>query len=394
MLLSPLLSYISFGVLGMRPIDFYFRVVFVIYGFLFVAFSHKKLTIPNFAVFALLWAVYLFIWTFFNGDMARRGLVNVLLNNTSLAIFFIIVIVYNTRFSKGFVKRLIPVVIITVVITAIFSIIQFFDSSFFNAGPYWREGASLEVEDIYRHRRSSLFGFIDRNALGLSFIPLLSVLVGFLVYSKKRLLIPILIMGATTAFLSNTRYVMVAFIIVSLQLIVTSGNKLKGLYRYALVGGIVLVFSLQIIQYIGYDLQSWYEQRLFREGSIEETTRFGAIYTFMHFFPNNYLFGNGVLYDEAVTTFSRSAIGSSHIHVGYLSHLVAYGIVGCFFLYGFWFLLGLKLFKTARRTNYWGSLFAFLTFWWAFATFSQSSIFYYGLIFALVFDKHYSDGLT
>ena len=88
---------------------------------------------------------------------------------------------------------------------------------------------------------------------------------------------------------------------------------------------------------------------------------------------------------------ASQAIGSSHIHVGYLSHLVAYGIVGCFFLFGFWFLLVKKLYRTAKQTNYWGSFFAFLTFLWAFATFSHSSIFLYGLIFALVFNKYFED---
>ena len=82
-------------------------------------------------------------------------------------------------------------------------------------------------------------------------------------------------------------------------------------------------------------------------------------------------------------------VGSSHIHVGYLSHLTAFGLIGCFFLFGFWYLLIRNLFKTARYSHYWGSVFAFLAFLWSFTTMSQSSIFYYGIIWAFVFDKYY-----
>ena len=47
--------------------------------------------------------------------------------------------------------------------------------------------------------------------------------------------------------------------------------------------------------------------------------------------------------------------------------------------------------KTAKKTNYWGSFFAFLTYFWAQATLVNYSIFFYGLMFALVFDKYFQD---
>jgi hypothetical protein len=175
-----------------------------------------------------------------------------------------------------------------------------------------------------------------------------------------------------------------------MQVLFRYNFNLKSIVLYSLSYALLLLFIIQILQIIGYDLQDWFRERLFKESSLQDMTRFKAIYTFLQFFPKYYLFGNGQIYDNAVRAYSHR-MGSSHIHVGYLSHLVAYGITGCFLLYGFWLLLALKLFKTAKLTNYWGSFFAFLTFWWAFATFSQPSIFYYGLIFALVFDKFFTD---
>ena len=54
-------------------------------------------------------------------------------------------------------------------------------------------------------------------------------------------------------------------------------------------------------------------------------------------------------------------------------------------------MLTKSLLKTAKITNYWGSFFAFLIFLWAQATLVYHTIFFTGLIFALIFDKYYYD---
>ena len=41
-------------------------------------------------------------------------------------------------------------------------------------------------KDIYTYRRLSIFGVTEVNALGLSFIPMLSVLVGFMLLRKEK----------------------------------------------------------------------------------------------------------------------------------------------------------------------------------------------------------------
>jgi len=391
MLLSPLLSYLSFGVMDLKPSTHYFKIFTVIYGFIFLILKLKKISIPNFAIFAFLWAVYIFLWSFFNGDFERRGLLSIIINNTSLAIFFVLIIVYNTKFSKRFISNSVKFFGYTVIISAIFSIIQVFDISFFNASSYWYEDKLIESSDIYENRRSSIFGFIDRNALGLSYIPLLSIFIGHILIKSGKLLTVYLILGATTSLFSNARYVIIGFLILTLQIFFSSKSKIKGALHYIAASIITFLIVIQLLQVFGYDLQEWYIERLFREESFANTTRFKAVETFVIFFPKYYLFGNGSISNEEVTEFSRTVQGSSHIHVGYLSHLVAFGIIGCFFLYGFWLLLSIRLYKTAKQSNYWGALFAFVTFWWAFLTFSQSSIFYYGLIFSLIFDKYYCD---
>lgn len=390
MLLSPIISYITFGILGLRPIDTYFKIVVVGYGMIYFLANSRNLKIPVYAYFAFIWAVYLFVWSFFNGEMERRGLFLSIFYNTSLSIFFIIVIVHNTVFSSKFISRTVKIMKITIIITALISIIQVFNSEFLNAWPLWMKNAERTWFDldIHTQRRTSIFGFVEQNALGLSFIPLVSILIGYMIYRKSQTTLFYLLAGALVAVLSNTRYVIIGYLIITIQLILFYRIRFVGSLRYLILIALIVFSSYQIINYLGYNLEEWIENRLFKEGSIKETTRFKAIDNFLYFFPKFVVFGNGNIMDDAVVAASR-AIGSSHIHVGYLSHLVAYGVFGCFFLYMFWILLLRKLFINAKKTGYWGSLFAFLMFFWSFATMSQSSIFYYGLIFALVFSKYF-----
>jgi len=389
MLFSPIFSYFTFGVFGLLSIQRYLMVVIIIYGLIYVIKYNNKLSLPFFVKMAFVWFMYTFIWSFYNGYIENRGFFPVLLNH-QLAVFFALIVIYNTTFRRKFITNTIFIFKITVVTTAIVSIIQVFDGSFLNAWELWRDDDSIKIDNFYEFRRTSIFGFIEQNALGLSFIPLLAVLTGYLLHKKSSLMIFYLFLGGSVALVSNTRYVMISFVIITFQILIANQNKLTGVLRYSWVIFIVGIGTYFGLQFVGYDLLSWFEQRLFREGSITETTRYAAIINFIHFFPDNYLLGNGSIMHPDIVAASK-AFYSSHIHVGYLSHLVAYGIVGCAFLYGFWFLLARRLYMTAKLTNFWGSFFALTVFLIAFATFSQSSIFYYGLLYALIFDKYFYD---
>lgn len=391
LLFSPVLSYVTFGIMGLKPIGFYFQTFINIYGIFFISVNVKKVKIPTFAVFALIWAMYIIIWTLVNGKFGRAGFLGTF-NSIHLAIFFILIIIYNTRISSAFISNVILIFKITVIITAVVSIIQVFKMDFLNANHLWSYLSEININDNTRYiiRRSSIFGFIDTNALGLSFMPILAVLFGYLILTKSKSIFLYLMLGGLTAFLSNARYVIGALFIIILQVMVNSKYKLKGIIRYLLVSFIILFISFQVLRYIGYDLKEWFDIRIFQNDSVKESQRYASYLVFLEVFPDNFLFGNGNIEDDMVVALSKR-LGTPFIHVGYLAYLVAYGIVGCFFLYGFWFLLARKLLITAKASSFWGTFFAFLVFLWSFLSMIQSSIFYYGLIFALIFDKHFMD---
>jgi len=238
-------------------------------------------------------------------------------------------------------------------------------------------------------RRSSIFGFVDTNEIGLSYLPLLSVLIGFMLFQRHRFYYVFLFFGGITAVLTNGRYIMIAFVLLTIQILIFQKVKIQGFFKYAILITIVGFLLIRLLFALGYNFQEWYSARLLAEGSLEETTRYKAIGTFLKFFPENVMFGFGGATEE-ITEASHD-VGSSQIHVGYLAGLVYYGIVGCFFLFGFWFLLAKELYKRAKEINYWGSFFAFLVFLWANVTLVTFHIFFYGIIFALVFDKYFFD---
>jgi len=388
MLLSPLLAYIYTVHLKLPKTLLHFYVFFILFFGFFFIIKKKNILFPRYLWFLLLYAVYGFIWLQI-AEVDYHILTHIYYSILNFSIFFVVLIIYNTNFSDSFKRNSISLIKITVVLTAIVSIVQVFDSNFLNAWPYWRPDKDMAL-DIYSFRRASIFGFVNQNAIGLSFIPLLAVLIGYFFYEKNKNYFIYLILGGVTALLSNCRYIMVGFMIITFIILVVQKVKIIGFLKYAFVLFVIGFLLYQALVFFGYNFKSFYKERLFHEGSLYETTRYKAIKNFLIFFPKTPIFGTGVHLTDEIREASRD-VGSSQIHIGYLSHLVSYGIVGSIFLFGFWFMLAKKLYRTAKLTGYWGSFFAFLTFFWAQVTLVYYSIFFTGLIFALVFDKYFQD---
>ena len=144
LLFSPLFSYISFGILGLESITFYFKFVFCFYGCFFV---YKKWKVIHFSALHYFWIcyiLYIIIWSFYNGIYERSGF----LTNKNLiyiSTLFIIIIIYNTNFEERFIKNSILIIKITVIVAAIVSLIQFYNSSFLDANLYGTSGEVLKV---------------------------------------------------------------------------------------------------------------------------------------------------------------------------------------------------------------------------------------------------------
>jgi len=283
------------------------------------------------------------------------------------------------------INRLIKLFKYTIILSLIIILIQVYDSRFFTNDFFLLIN---EHSNIYTARRVAIFSFADKDDIGLSFLPILSILISHTIKNKKGFWFYI-ISGGIISILTNTRYIIIGYVIILFQIVNIYKLKISGFFRLIIITGVSIFIFYNIIISLGYNLSDYYSQRLFKEESIEGTTRYLAFETFNKFYKDNWLLGTGVHLTEDIEEYL--AHRSSQIHVGYLSHLVSYGLIGSLLLFGFWIFLGIDLYKKARITNYYGSFYGYLIFIWANFTFVQYSLISYGLLLAFVFDKYYQD---
>ncbi len=392
-LLTPLMAFVYSGIFKMpKYFSFSFIIAAFFIGIYFIGRYYKILKWHQFIILSILFAFYFNIWQQildYQGIITEKHRLTKLFHQTKYFSFsFILLIIYNTKFSKSFIENTIMIMKAIVIITSIVSVIQVFNPTFLVLN-IEDSDSFIAYKSLYTVRRSSIFGFDTPASLGLSFVPLLGVLIGYMIVNRQKYAYLFLALGGISAFLSNTRFVMIGFVVITFIFIFSRHNALKAGFAYLFYILIGIAFFSLFFDKIGYNVTDWFTYRLLNEGDIRYTTRYLAISNFIKFFPESPIFGTGFLTDDIKT--ASNLVGSSHIHVGYLSHLVYYGLIGCILLFGSWYLMIRKLYKTAKSTNYYGSFIGFLTFFTAFATMSQSVLFYSGIIFCFVFDKYYFD---
>ncbi|MBK7028614.1 MAG: hypothetical protein IPH45_05145 [Bacteroidales bacterium] len=217
------------------------------------------------------------------------------------ALFFVI---ENTHFDQKFIKSLSRNIFIVVGISLVVSIIQTRDPYFF-----FNLNADKEMTYFDQNRVFSIYSWVDLNTLGITFPFLLSISMN--VYDLKHKLFALnIISGIIVAFLTRARYVMISTIIVFSQLFFNSA-----------------------IENYGFDFNQVIEERILEKdtdmGSAK--ARLLSYYVFMMKFPENPWFGVGPeTRDDVIQLLGGDA---PLIHVGYLSYLYFYGIVGCLFIF-------------------------------------------------------------
>ena len=123
-------------------------------------------------------------------------------------------------------------------------------------------------------------------------------------------------------------------------------------------------------------------------------TRLLAFDVFGHLYVENAIFGKGKLHDfegkgkdyELVRALQGK---SSQIHVGYLSLLYYYGLVGGLLFVGFLVFMTVSLYQSAKIHQHWGPFFGFIQFLLTNATGVWLHIYFMGYILCFMFDRYY-----
>jgi hypothetical protein len=384
LLFAPVVGIISFTVIRYQGWQVLTYLIIPLY-IIFILTRKKKIIIPRFTYFYILYALFIFVWNLNNGYLEEKGFIKYIFNNYHVYFILLLILIYNTSISTIFYLRLVKLVQIILLVALGGAIIQFFI-------PNWMirpEGWGENLENVFLDRRPSVFTYVSDNDHGISILAYFSLVLSFYINKreKKLWLFIFLIIIGLYSMLTNTRYIMAAFILVIFQMRNIKGREGKFKYVFFGLAGGAFIYII-ITSVLNIDLVGLYEIRLFSEGSIQETTRYAAYLNFMRFFPESPFFGTGVHLTEEIRSWSRY-YGSSQIHVGYFSHLVSYGLVGSILLFSFWFGLTKDLYRKAKITGYYGPFFAFLVFLW----FNWTAVDYYlrypGLIIAFVFSQYY-----
>ncbi|MGC9471149.1 MAG: hypothetical protein ACP5D1_06370 [Bacteroidales bacterium] len=350
-------------------------------------YSSDKYLIPKYFLPLLLLSLYYLVWDIINGTFVNLGGQEIFLyifRSKWLHTLAYLFLIENTFFDEKFIKTILIIFKATIIIAFIVSIIQFF------VDPYFLMPEKIKLAYMgrgqYELRLNSIFGYLSTTEVGNSFIPIISIIIGYYLYLKKKLNITWLLMAGFVVFANKSRYLYVNFLLIIIQYPLVNGMNISKVIKISIILFTSFIGFLYFAQIIGFDVNTFIQERLFSKTA---STRLLAVELFLEFFPKNPFFGTGELVTQDLLWAIRGR--SSHIHVGYLSHLFAFGIVGTIFLVWFLYDLGIKLYKTSKETMYYGTLFAFLCILFTNLTGTNFGFYHYGLLLAFIVDKYIND---
>ncbi len=355
---------------------------------LFLIFT-KKVRFPKYLIFLSIFTVYHIVSVFINRllPLNTNWFYYILsdLNFLACIVFFII---ENTHFDEKYIHKLNRCVFIVVVLSLIVSLIQIKYPAFFVDPILYTNREYIHYLD--QGRNFSIFSWIDLNSLGISFPIMISILLSM--NGTDKITFPVtIISGIAVSFLTRARYVMVSALIVFSQLFFVSKIEIrKKIYILLLVA-----FSVGALIFVanayGFNIKQVIDNRILEKGSglASARARITSYEVFMLKFPEHPLFGVGPLTRLDVVQLLRGA--APIIHIGYLSYLYFYGIVGCLFLFLTIFFLLKNAWIVGKKYLFWGAFYGLLSFCFANTTFVYFNLSEIGIILLVIYLRYFNE---
>ncbi len=386
--LAPIVCFIDYRTADQGFDRIYGSTILILAIVLLIARGWNHVLIRNYIPVGILLALFYTSWDviLWQDTIARKGVFYEFFLNHSLHAVAVLFVVDNLIFSKNLIQSLVKIMKGLIVLGAMVSLLQVVYN------PFLFTPEKFQASMLHYHwennpllvRRLSIFGFSNINDIGVSFLPMLALVVGYEIKENNRIPILMLLLGFFISVVNNSRYIQLGFFIAAAPVLLYQGKVVRN-FVIGMVGGVVMILLMALIlQLIGYDINSYIQERLLDASG---GTRLLALEIFARFFPENPFFGTGTHLTHEV--FVALADRSSQIHVGYLAHLFSYGIVGTFLALLFWGLIALRLWKVGRRTGFYGSFFGFLVFLWANVSMVFYWVFTFGLALAYLFASYY-----
>lgn len=354
-------------------------------AFIYIISSKKKF--PKYLVFFICFTIYHLFSVYYN-DLAlihSSNWFSFILSDYNVLACFILIIVENLVFEEKYFKKLTQCIFLSIIISLVVSLIQIKYIDFF---------VSQEVTDnefyLKQHRNFSIYSWANMNSLGITFPIFVSLLLGIQNSKKGRYLI-VSLSSIVVAFLTRARYVMISVIIVLSQLLFSTRFILRK--RIYIFVGIVIgvIFLLEIAKSIGFNVDQVIDERI-----LEKSTNMGSAmarvtsyYVFVSKFPEHPWWGVGPHTRVDVGYLLGDSIPV--IHVGYLSYLYYYGMIGSLLLFLSLFYLLKEAWVVGRKKKFWGSFYGLVSFCFANLTFVYFNLSEAGVIMAVIFLRYYAN---
>lgn len=370
-----------FKLLTNKPVDVFVTVGLIpviIYLFLF-----EKIKLPKYLIFLLIFTLYHIASIFFNDifpDDVNKFFF--LLSDNFILACLLFIIIENTIFDKEFINKISILIFIVVIISLITSVIQIKNPNFFTSN-------SARGSFYLENRNFSIYSWTNLNSLGISFPILISILLSY--YSNRKYTLPILILsGIIVSFLSKARYVMLSTLVVFSQLFLNSKISIfkKASIVFAFIAMLVLINFAAYKS--GYDINEVINNRILEKDSDlgSAKARITSYYVFLQVFPDNPWLGIGPRTEQRVVDLLG---GEAYlIHVGYLSYLYFYGIIGCIILFFAIFFLLRNAWIVGKTYDFWGGLYGLISFCLANLTFVYFNFSEMGIVIALIYLRFYN----
>lgn len=379
LIFSPFLSYFVVEELELIPYYFWGSIGSVL-AFLLV--FKKNVRIPKLIFPLFLLSLYYFIWSFYNGRYDQFGISKLLFKDFTLHTISFMFIISNINLTQKTLNNIVKILKIFIIISTVFILIQALSFPNFFLPTYLQHfNEGLITYDV---RNSSMWGYLHPNDIGLSFIPILALVLHNSIVNKSKLTLFWLFCGAVVSVLSNGRYVMVNFIVVLIYCGYLENKLNKGFIRnilkYVIAVFIISVISFTLIDKYAYDISDFYENRIKSESA---DSRLYGYEMFLKYFPERPWFGSGVRVDNELA--GDLAGKSSQIHIGYFSHLYEFGIIGSILLFFIWYRIAMNLWRFGKEYKNYVFFVMFLCFLIGNASFVEYSIFHFGILLALLY---------
>lgn len=322
--------------------------------------------------------------------------------NRLISGYLILLMIENAKISYVFIKRYYKVCVGLIVVSLVVILYQqLFDKTFFVYIEGWFAKMFLINRRTFEARLPSIYSWIGPMDISFGFISYTAVVISikFKGKSKLKYILLWLISALAYSLMAKSRWIMINALFLFVMYPVYIKINLRRFIQYLLISTMLVIVSFSILESLEVPVVKVLRERVLEEqkGGITQgsaSSRLIAFIVFAKLFPQNPYFGKGHLHstsgDSKDYQLVRELAGrSSQIHVGYLSLLYYYGLFGSALFLIFLYQIMRKFYRESRQTHFWGAFFAMMGFVLGNLTLVTFSIFWAGLIVAMIFQRYF-----